>query len=122
MDATHAPFWEAARRNELVVQHCRSCDHYQFYGRPFCLRCQSDQIAWTAVRGTGTVYSCTCVRRSWIPEFQAPFTVAIVELDEGPRLLTNIVNGAAPIGARVRVTWRQRAGLPPVPEFEPDAR
>lgn len=118
-DPTHAAFWAAAARGSLTVQHCKACGHYQFYGRPFCLRCQSDDVVWSAVRGTGTVYSSTCVRRSWIAEFTPPYTVAIVELDEGPRLITNIVNGNAAIGERVRVTWRERTGLPPVPVFEP---
>lgn len=65
------------------------------------------------------MYSSTCVRKKWIPQFEPPYTVAIVELDEGPRLVTNIVNGYAKIGDRVRVTWRQRTGLAPVPVFEP---
>jgi len=65
------------------------------------------------------VYSITTVRKQWVPGFTPPYRVAIVELDEGPRLLTNIVNGEASIGTKVRVAWRDRSGLPPVPVFEP---
>ena len=121
-DPTHLPFWEAAARRELVVQECGSCGHKQFYGRPFCLSCEADAVRWVAVSGNGTVYSATRVWRSWVADFEPPYTVAIVELDEGPRLVTNIVNGEARIGARVRLAWRERQGLPPVPVFEPGTR
>lgn len=120
-DPTHEPFWEAASRGVLVVQRCGSCGHHQFYGRPICLRCDSDSVAWVPVQGHGTVYSATRVRRSWAPDVEVPYAVAIVELDEGPRLVTNIVNGDAKIGDRVRVAWRTRPGLPPVPVFEPES-
>jgi len=118
-DPTHEAFWKAARDGVLVVQRCGSCGHHQFYGRSFCLRCDSDSVAWTPVGGGGTVYSATRVRRSWMPHVEVPYIVAVVELDEGVRLVTNIVNGEANIGDRVRLLWRQRAGLPPIPVFEP---
>lgn len=118
-DPTHLPFWDAATRGVLVIQRCADCGRHQFYGRPFCIRCQSDAVSWSAARGTGTVYAITTVRKQWVPGFAPPYAVAIVELDEGPRLLTNIVNGEARIGTKVRVTWRDRSGLPPVPVFEP---
>lgn len=118
-DPTHRPFWDAATRRVLVIQRCADCGQHQFYARPFCIRCQSDAVSWSAVSGAGTVYSITTVRKQWVPGFTPPYMVAVVELDEGPRLLTNIVNGEARIGTRVRVTWRDRSGLPPVPVFEP---
>ena len=119
-DPTHAPFWDAARRKTLVIQNCEACGQYQFYGRPFCLHCQSDLVVWKEALGIATVYSITSVRKSWVPGFEPPYSVAVVELAEGPRMMTNIVNGTARIGDRVRVTWRERGGLPPVPVFEPD--
>lgn len=118
-DPTHAEFWAAAEQRKLTIQRCSSCDHFQFYGRPFCLRCQSDAVRWVAARGTGVIYSQTRVHRTWVPEFTPPYIVALVELDEGVRMLTNIVNGEPAIGERVRVTWRARDGLPPLPVFEP---
>lgn len=118
-DPTHSEFWAAAEQRKLTIQHCSACDHYQFYGRPYCLRCQSDAVTWVAARGSGVIYSQTRVHRSWAAEFPAPYTVALVELDEGVRMLTNIVNGELAIGGRVRVAWRARDGLPPVPVFEP---
>jgi uncharacterized OB-fold protein len=55
------------------------------------------------------------------PGFEPPYPVALVELDEGPRMLTNIVNGEAAMGDRVRLAWKEREGAPPLPVFEPDA-
>jgi hypothetical protein len=69
----------------------------------------------------GTIYSMTVTRVPIDPTFQPPYVVAVVELDEGPRLLTNIVNGECAIGGRVRVVWRDRIDGPPLPLFEPDA-
>ena len=83
-DAFNQEYWQAAERRQLAIQHCPECDHHQFYGRPFCLRCESD-IGWVQVQGTGTVYSMTTVRRQLLPEPPAPYIVAIVELDEGQR-------------------------------------
>jgi uncharacterized OB-fold protein len=118
-DPLTQPFWEAAGRRELIIQQCSACGHYQFYPRPFCLACQSDGVAWVVAAGTGTIYSQTTVHVQVAPGLTPPYVVAVVELDEGPRLTTNIVNGATQIGGRVRVAWRERADLPPLPVFEP---
>jgi hypothetical protein len=59
----------------------------------------------------------TTVHMQIAPEFEPPYVVAIVQLDEGPRLLTNVVGGRSRIGDRVRITWRDREGLPPLPLF-----
>jgi hypothetical protein len=119
-DPLTAPFWEAAARGVLVVQRCRVCGHHQFYPRPYCLACQSDDVTWVAASGRGTVYSMTTVHMEVAPEFAPPYVVAIVELDEGPRLLTNVVGGPGRIGDRVRVAWREREGAPPLPVFTPE--
>jgi uncharacterized OB-fold protein len=117
VDPLSLPFWEAANRRQLVIQRCRACGHHQFYPRPFCIRCSSDDVEWVEARGTGTIYSQTTIRVQLLPELPPPYVAAIVELDEGPRLATNIV-GASRIGDRVRVSWRERDGKPPVPVFE----
>jgi uncharacterized OB-fold protein len=118
-DPLSRPFWEAAGRRELVIQRCRACGQHQFYPRPFCLQCFRDELEWVRARGTGTIYSQTTVRAQIAPGFTPPYVAAIVELDEGPRLATNIVGGTPNIGDRVRVTWRERDGQPPLPVFEP---
>lgn len=87
------PYWEAARRGELVVQRCGACEARTFPPRARCPRCGADALAWAPVSGRGTVYSFTVARRAPHPVFagQLPLVVAIVELAEGPRLVTNIV-------------------------------
>lgn len=115
-DPLSAPFWEAACRRELWIQRCRACGAFQFYARPFCLNCQSDAVEWVQSAGRGTVYSMTTVWMSITPELTPPYIVAVVELDEGPRLVTGLT-GPCRIGDRVYVGWRDRDGLPPLPVF-----
>ena len=117
-DPTTAPFWAAARNHQLVIQRCANCGQYQFYPRPFCLACGDRGVEWVPAKGTGTIYSITTVHIPVIPELTPPYRVAIVQLDEGPRLTTNVVDVACAIGDRVRVTWRERSGVPPLPVFE----
>lgn len=118
-DPLSAPFWRAARDRRLVLQRCPACGRHELYPRPFCLACQDDALAWVEASGLGSVYSRSKVWRTVSPTESAPFVGAIVELDEGPRLMTVLVNGDAVIGDRVRVAWRERGALPPLPVFEP---
>lgn len=111
-DAVTAPFWEAASNHQLVVQRCAACGHHQLYPRPFCLRCYSDDVLWTPVAGAGFVYSQTTVSMT-----DQPYTVALVTLVEGPRLMTHIVGQAVEIGDEVTLGWRERPDAPPLPIF-----
>lgn len=85
------------------------------------MECDSDRVDWVPAAGTGIVYSLTTVRMQISPEFHPPYVVAIVELSEGPRLLTNLVKGPCRIGDWVEVSWRDRPSGPPLPVFEPVA-
>jgi uncharacterized protein len=116
-DPTTAPFWRAAREHRLLVQRCRPCGTHQFYPRPFCLSCLAEDPEWVEASGHATVYSKTTVRIPVIPEMTPPYVVAVVTLDEGPRLTTNLIGDEPEIGDRVTVTWRERADLPPLPVF-----
>lgn len=120
-DPTTEFFWNAAREQRLVIQQCAACHSYQFYPRPFCLSCDSDAIEWVSACGFGTVYSRTIVHLPAAPELglTSPYVAAIVELDEGPRLLTNLVSETCTIGSRVHVLWRPRKGQAPAPVFGP---
>lgn len=118
-DPLTAPFWAAAKRHEFVLQRCASCDTYQFYPRPFCLRCLSDAVEWVPSLGLGTIHSLTTVHVRVVPELDPPYMVALVQLDEGLLFTANVVGGPGAIGERVRMIWRERAGLPPLPVFEP---
>lgn len=121
-DPLMAPYWQAAEQRKLVIQRCSACGRHQFYPRPFCIECQSDDVSWVEVVGTATVHSQTTTRLQVIPELVPPYVVALVELDEGPRLVTNIVDGEAAIGDVVELTWRERPDLPPLPVFRPRLR
>ena len=116
-DPMTAPFWAAARERRLLIQRCDACGAHQFYPRPLCLKCGVLGMRWVQVRGEGVVYSMTTVRVPVTPELVPPYAVALVELDEGPRLLTNLVGEGLAIGDRVSVQWRERADLPPLPVF-----
>jgi uncharacterized OB-fold protein len=88
-----APFWDAAFRGELRLQRCADCGHVRFPPALLCARCLSDRAEWVRVSGRGVVYSWIVVHQSQHPAFNAdvPYTVAIIELEEGPRLHTNLV-------------------------------
>lgn len=87
------PYWDAAHRGELVVQRCRRCAQYQHPPRPICSGCWSDDLDWHRCSGKGMVYSYSVAHRPTTPGFsaEAPFAVAIVELDEGVRMTTNVI-------------------------------
>ena len=118
-DPTTTAFWAAARQHRLVIQRCRSCAKHQFYPRPVCLACESLDLEWVEAGGLATVYSMTTIRVPVMPDLAPPYVLALVDLDEGPRLLTNLVGGDFKIGDRVALRWRDRESLPPVPVFGP---
>ncbi|HEY6394915.1 MAG TPA: Zn-ribbon domain-containing OB-fold protein [Candidatus Binataceae bacterium] len=97
---TSRPFWDAAKRHELKLQRCGSCSAYIYYPRDRCPNCMSDKLSWEKVSGRGKVYSYTVVRRASSRAFaDAPYVLAIVELNEGVRMTANIA--AAPEQVRV---------------------
>jgi uncharacterized OB-fold protein len=119
------PFWEGCARGELVLQRCRDCGAVQHRPRAICASCLSSGIEHFVASGRATVHSYTVVWQNQIPPFASvtPYVVAEVELDEGPRLLTNLV-GCAPgevaIGMPVRAEF-VRTGEFAVPRFRPAA-
>jgi uncharacterized OB-fold protein len=97
---TSRPFWEAAKRHELMLQQCGGCNAFIYYPRDRCPHCLSDQLQWQRVSGNGKVYSYTVVRRASTRSFaDNPYVLAIVELDEGVRMTTNV--DAAPESIKV---------------------
>jgi uncharacterized OB-fold protein len=97
---TSRPFWEAAKRHELMLQQCGGCNAFIYYPRDRCPHCLSDQLQWQRVSGNGKVYSYTVVRRASTRSFaDNPYVLAIVELDEGVRITTNV--DAAPESIKV---------------------
>jgi hypothetical protein len=109
------PFWDAAAAGQLLVKKCLACGEVHFYPRSLCPFCHSDRTEWKKAGGQGTIYSYSVMRRA--PE---PYAIAYVTLDEGPTMLTNIVDcdlDAIRIGAAVRLVWQASEGGPPVPMF-----
>lgn len=87
------PFWTAAAAGRLVLPRCDACGHHIWYPRSWCPVCGSDAVTWVELSGRGTVYACTVLHKAMGPWAEAaPFVVAYVELDEGPRMLTNVVS------------------------------
>ena len=89
------PFWEATRQGRLMLPHCLDCQAVFFYPRLFCPECHSDQLDWVQASGRGTLYSYTVVQSNSPSPFLAdiPYVVAIVKLEEGVQMCTNIVDG-----------------------------
>lgn len=107
-----APFWEAACKGELRMQRCGDCGHVRFPPSLLCARCLSEHAEWVKLSGRGTVYSWIVVHQSQHPAFNAdvPYNVAIIELEEGPRLHTNIIgcsNDQIHIGMPVAVAFQK---------------
>jgi uncharacterized protein len=96
------PFWDGLARHELLVQRCGSCGRCWFPPGNRCQHCWSDRHAWERVSGRGRVHSFTVFRRAYAAELadQLPYVVGVVELEEGPRLITNVV-GVEPDDVRV---------------------
>jgi uncharacterized OB-fold protein len=102
------PFWRAANEGRLVVQRCDACGHYRWTPQILCTRCLAEPFTWTEVSGRGRIYSFTTVHRAPTAGFETPYVLAVVELQEGPLMLTQIVGedrDAAAIGAPVEVAF-----------------
>jgi uncharacterized OB-fold protein len=93
IDTWTKPFWTGARQNKLLLQYCPACLHFIFYPRRYCPFCDSDQLEWVQAAGRGQVYAFTVVRNNAPSAFLAdmPFVIAIVRLEEGVKMMTNIV-------------------------------
>jgi uncharacterized OB-fold protein len=94
-DGCAAEYWSAAKEGRLVIQRCKACGGVQHYGRPFCTHCGGAQSDWIDACGRGMVLSFTEVHRSPYDDLPAPYVVALVRLEEGPTLLTHIVDTPA---------------------------
>jgi uncharacterized OB-fold protein len=119
-----APFWEAARRHQLVVQQCGGCGAYRFPARELCSRCLSRASTWVPVSGRGTVFTWAVMHQASHPGFAAevPYAVVTVELEEGARLLTNVVGcdvRELRVGLPVEVVFDDVTAEVTLPKFRP---
>ena len=85
-------YWDGAKKHELLIRRCRSCSRYHFYPRDFCPSCFSFDVEWAKSSGRGTVYSFTICHRP-APGFEndVPYNVALIELEEGVRMMSTVV-------------------------------
>lgn len=116
------PYWNAARERRLLIRQCNGCGAKHFMPRHLCPECGSDQLAWVESRGLGSVQSFSVVHRAPRPVFAAkgPYVIALIDLDEGPRMFANILGDDAidvAIGDRVEVTFEDRGDGFLVPKF-----
>lgn len=115
------PFWEAAAKRRLIHPRCEECRAAFFPPHLACPHCRATHWAWAQSSGRGEIYSFSVVHRAPQPGFDPPYVIAVVDLDEGFELMTNIVDTAPAdirIGQRVRVTWH-KAGDTVLPVFAP---
>ena len=124
IDAESKGFWEACQRHELYLQRCRACAALRYYPRALCPSCLSDEIEWVLSSGRGSVYTYSVTHQNQAPGFrdEVPYVIAYVQLDEGVRLLTNLV-GCAPddvrIGMPVEVVFDRVNGDVSLVNFKP---
>lgn len=121
-----AEFWEATTEGRLLIQRCGSCSAAIFYPRVNCGTCGSTDLSNEEVSGRGSVFTYTIARRPTHKAFAeaGPYVIAIVELEEGPHLTTNIVECApeeVTIGMKVEVTFAEESNGIALPLFRPSS-
>jgi uncharacterized OB-fold protein len=120
------PFWRMTREHRLGYQVCEDCGGIVFYPRRHCTHCTSERLAWRESAGRGRIYTYTVIRQHGHPAFREmlPFVVAFVDLDEGFRILTHIIDCSpedVQVGQPVEVAWID-AGEVSLPVFRPVAQ
>ena len=121
-DAVTQPFWDGVAEGVLRLQRCRACERCIYYPRAVCPTCMTSDLEWVEVSGVGVVHSFTIIHRA-PPDYrdEVPYAVALVDLDEGVRMMTRLVDvepAAVRVGLPVEVAFR---GEPRLPYFRPRA-
>ncbi|MFD0445821.1 MULTISPECIES: Zn-ribbon domain-containing OB-fold protein [Streptomyces violaceusniger group] len=137
IDAFTRPYWDAAAEGRLLIRRCGGCGRAHHYPREFCPFCWSENVVWEAASGAASLYTWSVVHRNDLPPFGArvPYTAAVVDLAEGPRMMTELIEvpeSGPRVGMRLRVAFRApgaaeaaeavkgaEGGVPVVPVFRP---
>ena len=112
------PYWDGCNRGELLLQQCGDCGEYQFYPRIVCSHCTSAKLEWARASGAGKIASFTVVRRAISKAYQAPYIVALIDLAEGVRMMSTVIDAdpdKVSIGDAVSVdfeSWSEQLSLP----------
>ncbi|MEU1850438.1 OB-fold domain-containing protein [Streptomyces sp. NPDC019990] len=116
-DAFTRAYWGAAAEGRLLIRRCRACERAHHYPREFCPHCWSEDVTWESASGRATLYTWSVVHRNDLPPFaeRTPYVAAVVDLAEGPRMMTEVVEaGELSAGADLEVLFRRG-----VPVFRP---
>ena len=117
------PFWNGCRQHQLRFQKCKDCSHVRWPPSVICPMCYSDHTGWIVASGKGKIFSFVIYHQAFHSAFESdlPYVVAIVELEEGPRLLTNIIgcsHDALRCDIPVKVTWEDITEDFSLPKFQ----
>jgi uncharacterized OB-fold protein len=125
-DPITKPYWDSLKSHAMRLQRCGSCGRFVFFPRALCPFCFSDALTWTPVSGRGVVHAFTVPHRHPSPAFQPdlPYVVALVELEEGPRLMTNLIDvppdpAQIAVGMPVEVVYDDVTPEVTLPKFRP---
>lgn len=123
-DPTWAPFWEAAKRHQLAMQHCVDCGHLVWPAGPVCTECLSANLEWRDLSGRGTLFTWTRFHQGYHPEWakETPYNVSLVMLEEGVIFLTNVTNVAdddLSLGMPLDVWFDDVTDEVSIPKFRP---
>ncbi|MEW2610753.1 Zn-ribbon domain-containing OB-fold protein [Streptomyces sp. NPDC047880] len=127
-DAFTRTYWDAAAEGRLLIRRCGACGRAHHYPREFCPHCWSEDVSWETASGRATLYTWSVVHRNDLPPFRdrVPYVAAVVQLAEGPRMMTEIVGAQArrsgedpglSDGADLEVVFREG-----IPVFRPAPR
>ncbi len=124
IDDETRPFWDGCSQGMLRIKRCLACRKVFHYPRPFCPTCWSDDVEWFTASGRGTVYTYSIVHVNDLPPWaeRVPYIAAIVELEEGPRIMTNVIECAfddVRCGLPVEVSFKEHADELFIPVFKP---
>ena len=124
VDPETRPYWDAAKDGRLLIRRCNACGEAYFYPRSFCPKCWSEDVSWEEASGRATLYTWSVVHRNDLPPFpeRVPYVAAVVDLDEGPRMMTNVEGCSFDelrVGMPLQVDFRVESDDITVPIFRP---
>ncbi|RIK95000.1 MAG: nucleic acid-binding protein [Proteobacteria bacterium] len=123
ISAASAPYWEAAANGKLLLQYCDDCSRYLFYPRSWCPHCYGGALEWRTASGRGAVHTYSVVHAAPCVGFEAdaPYVAAVIDLQEGPRMMANIIGCATEtvrVGMPVEGIFEARGNIH-LPQFRP---
>lgn len=120
------PYWDGLRNGKLMLPKCGDCEHVFFFPRILCPKCHSRKVGWIQASGKGKLYSFEIAHRAFNPAFKVepPFILAMVELEEGPRMLSNLINiepdpGVVKCDMAVEVVFEKQTDEVTIALFQP---